>query len=301
MVRFPKKFTVFNDFFSWHWQLSKFVGLRFDINDKRVDNKWFNILNFVAFLLFEIVQCLNVAAIVMHVFLRDMDIIDVLTAIPRTLVEVEVLTRCSFFYFNLRRIRNILKRLNEMYNIHTRTNSYLMRNSGIVYLTMTYFLGSATFYLMVSLCSSISLYLKTGVLTPLIHSKLIFPFGLSDYFLPVFLFHAVSFGSYVICVSSTEPTIVMILCHISHQFKNIAVELSEWDGRTDAKKFVERHSQLYRLVDFNMIQITERQYLMWLIFFRMCNDLNDMFRFPFLFIVLNITFVVCFVGFVMVN
>lgn len=249
MVHFSKRFLVFNDFFSLHWWLSKFIGLRFNINDKNVNQRWFKSSSLFLFLFFEVVQLLNITSTVAHVFLRKMDIIDVLTAIPRTLVEVEVLTRCSFFYFNTSRIIQILKTLNDMYICHSRTNSYLMWNSRIVYLIMSYFLGSATFYLTVSLCSSISLYVETGVLTPLIQSKLIFPFGLSDYFLPVFLFHLVSFGSYVVCVVSTEPTIAMILCHISHQFKNIAVEISEWNDRTDTKEIVDRHSKLYTLVD----------------------------------------------------
>ena len=88
-------------------------------------------------------------------------------------------------------------------------------------------------------------FLKTGKWNAIFPTELWFPFKPANYFIPVYIYHILAFGSYFMCSVSTESLILMTLNHINQQFIHVAEDLANWNKKSDLKNIVSRHELLY--------------------------------------------------------
>ena len=251
MDRLQRNFTNFNDFFSLHWNISNLIGLRFNINDKNIEKMWYKLEEFLVFSFFQVLQVLHFLSTSCLFAAPEISTELKLSFVPRVLVVAELIFSRIFYYHHARRIARIIQKLKEYFDEDSMSSSYLIKNARIVHYYVAFFLGTAGVDFLISFLITLFLFFQSGTWTPLPHSEFWMPFEIEKYFLLVVVIYAISFGSILLTVMATEPTISMIMCHINHQFKNIAVDLAEWNGDgNDIKRIIQKQNELY---EFNFI------------------------------------------------
>lgn len=135
-----KTFVGFNDYFSLQWRLSKFIGVRFNFNDKNKDKRWFKIMNLFIFLFFVLIQIIYVTIALLLIYLPDAPTSIRLKAVPRVLAGVDIVFKGGFFYHYSQKTMKIVEDLYEMFEIRCKKkeNSYLKTNSRFINIYMKY-------------------------------------------------------------------------------------------------------------------------------------------------------------------
>lgn len=248
IVRYLKKFEEFNHYFSIYWKLGSLIGLNFNPADKKIEERWFNITkitNLIKFSSFIVIQMFFVSSLMCYIILPGALIQMKLKAVARVIIGMEVIVKGICYSINSREITNILEDLKNLFdNQKLRSNLYLLRNARIIHIDTIYLIFGAIVLTLLPMLVSLLNFMIAGNWPMIFPTEAWFPFDPVEYYVLVYMFHVLAFGSYVTCGAATELMLLMILNHINQQFRCIAEELSVWNGQDKLDYLIKRHCHI---------------------------------------------------------
>lgn len=202
-----KQFKEFNHFFSIYWKLGKVIGLSFNPDENRSDKRWFDIvkiINLIKFSSFLVIQVLFVSSLLCYIILPGALIQMKLKAIARVIIGMEAIVKGIIFSMNSSKILKILKDLKYLFDVQKlEPNLYLLRNARIIHI-YSIFLIFATFMLtMLPILVSLVKFIVSGHWPKVFPTEAWYPFDPVDYYVPIYMFHVLAFGSYASCGLAT--------------------------------------------------------------------------------------------------
>lgn len=155
---------------------------------------------------------------------------------------MEAIVKGIIFSMNSSKILKILKDLKYLFDDQKlEPNFYLLRNARIIHI-YSIFLIFATFMLtMLPILVSLVKFIVSGHWPKVFPTEAWYPFDPVDYYVPIYMFHVLAFGSYASCGLATEAMLLMILNYINQQFRYISMELSASKRHKNLNDLIEKH------------------------------------------------------------
>ena len=239
MVRFfePRFSMEFKDLFALPLKLFDWIGLSLD---KSVNYRYFFANCFVSILLF-----LGVLSATMD---STMDYELRFEAFAMLVTDFDILLKTFFLFWNKQKLTILYKELEKMFDVKHRNQRQVIASSKFVNTWIFTSLCAISLVLVIPFINTVYVLLDTDEFIGAVPILRHFPTNQFTY-IPVLLCICCAVFSAMYDMLGNDSMTILMLAHISHQFRQVAEGFRDYSGGKEAmKELVDRHCAVFELV-----------------------------------------------------